>query len=174
VYDRTTLGKKMDRGATRNDVNGIVYPQSAVGFPKPFAEKIGVVFENDRIVEVRGRSEEAVILRDMLVGGVLVELGCGFNPKAPRQGLYPAGSNSPGALHFGIELEKPCAYIQRAMPNWEEPPIHMDLVCLDSTVTAGPNVLVQDGLLTALRQPQVIEAARRFGEPVDLLEGWPD
>ena len=174
VYDRTTLGKKMDRGATRNDVNGIVYPQSAVGFPKPFSEKIGVVFENDRIVEVRGRSEEAVILRDMLVGGVLVELGCGFNPKAPRQGIYPAGSNSPGALHFGIELEKPCAYIQRAMPNWEEPPIHMDLVCLDSTVTAGPNLLVQDGLLTALRSPQVIEAARRFGDPVDLLEGWPD
>jgi hypothetical protein len=174
VYDRTTLGKKMDRGATRNDVNGIVYPQSAVGFPKPFSEKIGVVFEDDRIVEVRGRSEEATILRDMLVGGVLVELGCGFNPKAPRQGIYPAGSNSPGALHFGIELEKPCAYIQRAMPNWEEPPIHMDLVCLDSTVTAGGNVLVQDGLLTALRQPQVIEAARRFGDPVDLLEGWPD
>ena len=74
VYDRTTLGKKMDRGATRNDVNGIVYPQSAVGFPKPFTEKIGVVFENDRIVEVRGHSEEAVILRDMLVGGRLIEL----------------------------------------------------------------------------------------------------
>jgi hypothetical protein len=50
----------------------------------------------------------------------------------------------------------------------------MDLVCLDSTVTAGPNLLVQDGLLTALRSPQVIEAARRYGDPVDLLEGWPD
>ncbi|MBC7779303.1 MAG: hypothetical protein H7125_04290 [Proteobacteria bacterium] len=173
IYDRTTLGKKMDRGETRQDVNGIVYPQGAVGFPQPFSERVGVVFENDRITEVRGASEDAAVLRDMLVGGVLVELGCGFNPKAPRGGIYPAGSNSPGALHFGIELAKPCAYIQKAMPNWEEPPIHMDLVLLDATVVAGRNVLVQDGFLTSLRNDRVIEAARRYGDPVDLLEGWP-
>jgi len=104
---------------------------------------------------------------------VLVELGCGFNPKAPRQGIYPAGSNSPGALHYGIELARPSAYIRRAMPDWEEPPIHMDLIALDSTVTAGDRVLIQDGLLTALRDPRVVEAASRFGNPVDLLEGWP-
>jgi len=174
VYDRTTLGKNQDRGEIRNDVNGIVYPEAAVGFPKPFDEKIGIVFENDRITEVRGQSEDATILRDMLVGGVLVELGCGFNPKAPRRGIYPAGSNSPGALHYGIELAKPCNYIKKVMPNWEEPPIHMDLVALDSTVVAGNRVLIEDGFLVALRDPEVIAAASRFGDPVDLLEGWPD
>jgi hypothetical protein len=174
VYDRTTLGKNQDRGEIRNDVNGIVYPEAAVGFPKPFDEKIGIVFENDRITEVRGQSEDATILRDMLVGGVLVELGCGFNPKAPRRGIYPAGSNSPGALHYGIELAKPCNYIKKVMPNWEEPPIHMDLVALDSTVVAGNRVLIEDGFLVALRDPDVIAAASRFGDPVDLLEGWPD
>jgi hypothetical protein len=174
VYDRTTLGKNQDRGEIRNDVNGIVYPEAAVGFPKPFSERIGIVFENDRITEVRGQSEDATILRDMLVGGVLVELGCGFNPKAPRRGIYPAGSNSPGALHYGIELAKPCSYIKKVMPNWEEPPIHMDLVALDSTVVAGNRVLIEDGFLVALRDPEVIAAASRFGDPVDLLEGWPD
>ena len=174
LYDRTTLGSKMDRGATRNDVNGIFYPQFAVGFPSEFHELIGVVFENDRVTNVTGDSKEAHILKEMLVGGVLVELGCGFNPKAPRHGIYPAGSNSPGALHFGIELKQPSAYIKRVMPNWEEPPIHMDLVSLDSTVVAGNNVLVQDGFLLALREKRVIEAAREFGDPVDLLEGWPD
>jgi hypothetical protein len=174
VYDRTTLGKNQDRGEIRNDVNGIVYPEAAVGFPKPFSEKIGIVFENDRITEVRGQSEDATILRDMLVGGVLVELGCGFNPKAPRRGIYPAGSNSPGALHYGIELAKPCSYIKKVMPNWEEPPIHMDLVALDSTVVAGNRVLIEDGFLMALRDPEVVAAASRFGDPVDLLEGWPD
>lgn len=173
IYDRTTLGARMDRGATRNPVNGIVYPQGAVGFPRPFDERVAVVFENDRITEVRGQSDDARTLRDMLVDGVLVELGCGFNPKAPRQGIYPAGSNSPGALHYGIELARPSAYIRRAMPDWEEPPIHMDLIALDSTVTAGDRVLIQDGLLTALRDPRVVEAASRFGNPVDLLEGWP-
>ena len=174
VYDRTTLGQNQDRGEIRNDVNGIVYPQAAVGFPRPFSERIGVVFENDRITEVRGQSEEAVILRDMLVDGVLVELGCGFNPKAPRRGIYPAGSNSPGALHYGIELAKPCTYIKKVMPNWEEPPIHMDLVAFDSTVVAGNSLLIDNGFLMALRDPQVVAMASRFGDAVDLLEGWPD
>ncbi len=174
IYDRTTMGKNQDRGEIRNDVNGIVYPEAAVGFPRPFNERIGIVFENDRVTDVRGQSEDAAILRDMLVGGVLVELGCGFNPKAPRRGIYPAGSNSPGALHYGIELAKPCSYIKKVMPNWEEPPIHMDLVALDSTVFAGDSMLIEDGFLLALRDPQVIAAASRFGDPVDLLEGWPD
>ena len=174
VYDRTTLGKDQDRGEIRNDVNGIVYPQAAVGFPRPFSERIGVVFENDRITEVRGQSEEAAILRDMLVDGVLVELGCGFNPKAPRRGIYPAGSNSPGALHYGIELARPCTYIKKVMPNWEEPPIHMDLVAFDSTVVAGNSLLIDNGFLMALRDPQVVAMASRFGDAVDLLEGWPD
>lgn len=174
VYDRTTLGQNQDRGEIRNDVNGIVYPQAAVGFPKPFSERIGVVFENDRITEVRGQSEEAAILRDMLVDGVLVELGCGFNPKAPRRGIYPAGSNSPGALHYGIELAKPCTYIKKVMPNWEEPPIHMDLVAFDSTVVAGNSLLIDNGFLMALLDPQVVAMASRFGDAVDLLEGWPD
>ena len=174
IYDRTTMGKNQDRGEIRNDVNGIVYPEAAVGFPRPFRERIGIVFENDRVTDVRGQSEDAAILRDMLVDGVLVELGCGFNPKAPRRGIYPAGSNSPGALHYGIELAKPCGYIKKVMPNWEEPPIHMDLVALDSTVFAGDSMLIEDGFLLALRDPQVIATASRFGEPVDLLEGWPD
>ena len=174
VYDRTTLGAKSNRGETRNDVNGTFYPQWAVGFPKPFDEKIGVVFKDDRIVDVRGKSSDAEVLRDMLVGGVLVELGCGFNPKAPRRNVYPAGSNSPGALHWGIELPKPCDYIRRMMPNWEEPPIHMDLISLDSTVTAGNTVLIEEGFLTSLRSEQVRNMAKQYGEPVDLLESWPE
>lgn len=174
VYDRTTLGAKSNRGETRNDVNGIFYPQWAVGFPKPFDEKIGVVFENDRIVDVRGKSSDAEVLRDMLLGGVLVELGCGFNPKAPRRNVYPAGSNSPGALHWGIELPKPCDYIRRMMPNWEEPPIHMDLISLDSTVVAGNTALIEEGFLTSLRSERVRTMAKHYGEPVDLLESWPE
>jgi hypothetical protein len=48
----------------------------------------------------------------------------------------------------------------------------MDLVSLDATVTAGRNTLIDRGFLTALREPQVIEAAKKYGDPVDLLEGW--
>ena len=155
-------------------VNGTVYPQWAIGFEKPFGERIGVRFEMNRIVEVTGASPDASILRDMLIGGVLIELGCGFNPKWPRHQIYPAGSNSPGALHFGIDLVQPSNYIKTVMPNWEEPPVHMDLVTFDSTVDAGAGRLVTDGFLEALRDKSVVEMAARYGDPVDLLEGWPD
>jgi hypothetical protein len=155
-------------------ISGTIYPQWAVGFERPFRERIGVRFDGNRIAEVTGSSPEAAILRPMLVGGVLIELGCGFNPKWPRHQIYPAGSNSPGALHFGIDLAQPSPYIKKTMPNWEEPPVHMDLVTFDSTVDAGSGRLVTDGFLEALRDPAVVAMAARYGEPVDLLEGWPD
>jgi hypothetical protein len=155
-------------------VNGTIYPQWAVGFPRPFAERIGLHWEDDTIVAVSGESNDAAILRDMLIGGKLEELGCGFNPKVPRHTIYPAGSNSPGALHYGIDLAKPNDYIRRVMPNWEEPPIHMDLVTFDSTVTLGDVPLITAGFLEALRDESVVAMASRYGDPIDLLEGWPE
>lgn len=170
LYDRTSVD---DDDSVVVPVEGVVRPYWAVGFARPFASRIGVVFERDRIARVDGAGEEAEILRDMLVGGRLIELGCGFNPKAPRRTIYPAGSNSPGALHFGIDLAKPCDYIRRTMPEWEEPPVHMDLISFDSTVTAGNATLIDKGFLAALRTPAVVAMAQRYGDPVDLLENWP-
>ena len=171
VYDRTSVNND---DSVEVDTNGVVVPYWAVGFEKPFENPPQVVFEDDRIVEVNGDSEEAVILRDMLLGGQLIELGCGFNPKAPRHTVYPAGSNSVGALHFGIDLAKPNDYIRRMMPEWEEPPVHMDLISFDSTVTAGNTTLIDEGFLKALDAPSVVEMASQFGDPVDLLQNWPD
>ena len=165
-----------DRTAHRNDaqahvaMSGTFCPQWAVGFEKPFEGRIGCRFESDTIVEVTGECREAGILREMLVGGRLIELGCGFNPKAPRHTIYPAGSNAPGALHFGIDLARPSDYILRTMPQWEEPPVHMDLVALDSTVTVGDEPLIDGGFLCGLRDPAVRAAAEKFGNPVELLE----
>jgi len=167
LWDRTAHGNDPDAPVK---MRGTVYPQWAVGFEKPFAERIACEFEEDTVVEVRGDSEEARVLREMLVGSRLIELGCGFNPKAPRHTAYPAGSNAPGALHFGIDLAKPADYIRRVMPQWEEPPVHVDLVTLDATVSAGENKLVERGFLTALKHPQVVEAASRYGDPIELLE----
>jgi hypothetical protein len=172
IYERTAL--KIDRETAVMPLNGTIYPQWAVGFPRPFAERIGVRWQDDVIVEVTGESQDAIDLREMLVGGQLVELGCGFNPKAPRHTLYPAGSNSPGALHYGIDLAGPSRYIRRMIPNWEEPPIHMDLVTFDSTVRVGDVPLITGGFLEALRDEPVVQLAAAYGDPVDLLEGWPE
>jgi len=132
--------------AAHMPVNGILYPQWAVGFDKPFEEKIGVEFENGRVRAVHGRSEEAEVLR-FIVGGTLEELGCGHNPKAPRFDIYPAGPNSPGALHFGVNGLKESEYLRRIMPYWEEPHVHMDMVTFDTTVTAGNRTVIDKGFL---------------------------
>jgi len=153
-------------------IEGVLYPQWAIGFEKPFQEKIKMVFENKKITQVEGKSPEAQLLREMCLDSRLIEGGgCGFNPKAPRYTVYPAGSNSPGALHFGVDLARPSEYIQRVMPNWEEPPVHQDLIVFDATVTAGSETIIEKGFLTALRDPAVVEAARKYGDPVELLEG---
>ncbi|RYX94701.1 MAG: hypothetical protein EOO28_13885 [Comamonadaceae bacterium] len=168
LWDHNSVKNDM---SARFDMSGVLYPQWAVGFERPFNEKIGVFFEGEYVSSVSGESAEARILREMLVGGRMIEGGgCGFNPKAPRHTVYPAGSNAPGALHFGIDLAKPSEYIRRVLPDWEEPPVHMDLITLDSTVTAGDAMLVDKGFLCALRDERVVEAASRFGDPIELLE----
>jgi len=169
-WDSTAM--KSDPTAKIN-IEGVLYPQWAIGFARPFVEKIAVVFKNNLVTEVSGESPDAVILRDMLMGGKIIEGGgCGFNPKAPRHTVYPAGSNSPGALHFGVDLAKPSDYIRRVMPNWEEPPVHQDLIVFDGTVTAGKNTLIDKGFLMALRDPAVVEMASLYGDPVELLEAF--
>ena len=170
IYDPIMFGNDPDY---KVGINGIIKAQWGTGFEKPFREPPGVEFRDDRVVAVHGDSEEAEVLRDFLIGGTLEELGCGHNPKAPRFDIYPAGPNSPGALHFGINGVKTSEYLRRIMPNWEEPHVHMDLVTFDSTVTAGNRVLIEEGFLQSLRDPKVIEVASKYGDPVELLEQFP-
>ncbi len=123
-------------------------------------------------MKVHGKSDEAKILDEMLVGGLaeLHELGCGFNPKYPRYKAYPAGSNAPGALHWGTDGKIPSEYMQRVVPNWEEPATHQDCVVFDMTVKAGNTLLIDNGFLMALRDPKVVEMASQYGNPKELLE----
>ena len=170
LYDRSSGYTK---SGVRIGINGIVYPQWAVGFEKPFREKIGVEFKDDLVVAVHGESPDAQLMRDFIIGGTLEELGCGHAPKAARFEIYPAGPNSPGALHWGINGPKTSDHLRKTLPGWEEPYVHFDMVTFDSTVRAGESVLVQDGFLRSLRDPDLVKAAAAFGDPVDLLENFP-
>lgn len=170
LYDPIMFGNDPDY---KVGINGVIYAQWGVGFEKPFETPPGVEFRDDRVVAIHGDSEEADVLREFLIGGTLEELGCGHNPKAPRFDIYPAGPNSPGALHFGINGVKTSEYLRRVMPNWEEPHVHMDLVTFDSTVKAGNRTFIDEGFLMSLRDPAVVECAQRYGDPVELLEQFP-
>jgi hypothetical protein len=171
IYSRTCFKRDPER---HPDMGGVVYPQWAIGFEKPFQDKIGVEYKDGVVVKVHGNSLDAEIVRDMLVGvnATLHELGCGFNPKYPRFKAYPAGSNAPGALHFGTDADRPSEFMNRQVPKWEEPHTHQDCVVFDMTVKVGDTLLIDNGFLTALRDPQVVREASRYGDPVDLLENF--
>jgi hypothetical protein len=49
----------------------------------------------------------------------------------------------------------------------------MDLVTFDGTVTAGNQIMLDQGYLMSLRDPEVIKRAAQYGDPVDLLEAFP-
>lgn len=170
IYDPMMFGNDPD---IKVGVNGTIRAQWGVGFEKPFDDPPGVEFRDDKVIAVHGDGWEADALREFLIGGTLEELGCGHNPKAPRFDIYPAGPNSPGALHFGINGLKESKYLRRMMPNWEEPHVHMDLVSFDCTVMAGNRTLIDEGYLLSLADPAVIECAKRYGDPVELLEQFP-
>lgn len=157
------------------DLSGCLVPEGAVGFPEPFDSRLRCYFDGDTIVNVELDSDApwAQALAEALPGARLIELGCGFAPKASRSALYPAGSNAPGALHFGVTLREPSPWLRAKLPFWEEPPTHLDLVVHDATVRAGDTVLIDNGELQALHDPAVITAAARFGDPLHLLEGVP-
>ncbi len=170
LFEPSMVGLKPEE---KIGVHGTVWAQWAVGFDKPFETPLGVEFQDDVVRAVHGEGFAAEVMRDYLIGGTLEEVGLGHNPKAPRFDIYPAGPNSPGAIHVGINALKPSDHLRRVMPNWEEPHIHMDLVSFDTTVMAGNRPMVEDGHLLSLRDPAVVALAERYGDPVELLEGYP-
>lgn len=171
IYDRNCFGYESNR---HGEMEGVVFPQWAIGFEKPFEEKIGVEYKDDIVVKVHGKGMNAEILRDMLVGvdASLHELGCGFNPKYPRFKAYPAGSNSPGALHFGTDANRPSEFMARSVPRWEEPHTHQDCILFDATVKVGDQTLIDNGFLMALRDEKVVAEASKYGDPKELLESF--
>ena len=130
------------------------HPLSAMGgrLHAPFEEKIGVEWKDTEVVAVHGKSREADILREMLVGGKVTRAR--LRPQSRSRRASPPirpGSNSPGALHFGIDTDAVQTTMRRLVPNWEEPPMHLDLATFDTTVKLGNTTLIDNGFLMALR-----------------------
>lgn len=154
-------------------VNGIVYPQAGIGFDESFPDDVSVEMRDNRVVAVGGKGDASALLRDMLDGSQLIEIGCGFNPKFPRRQIYPAGSNAPGAIHFGLDLPRESGFLKRTVPDWPEPPVHQDLVGFDCTVSVNGRRVVDGGRLCALGSDEVRTLAARYGTADDVLEGEP-
>ena len=59
------------------------------------------------------------------------------------------------------------------MPNWEEPHVHMDLVCFDATLRAGNRTIIEDGYLHSLADPEVDRARQPLRRPGGAAGGVP-
>ena len=112
-------------------------------------------------------------LRFIVGGRRCDELGCGLNPKAPRFDIYPAGPNSPGALHFGTNGLKASEYLRRVRCRTGKSRTSTGHGRLRHDGQGRQPHLIDKGFLMALRDPQVVAAAERYGDPVDLLENFP-
>jgi len=155
-------------------IEGVIAARDSVGFPRPFPDGVHIHMARNRVTHVDGPANgQTHILRDMLIGGDLIEIGCGFNPKHPRNQIYPAGSNSAGALHLGLNLPHNSDFLSGQMPDWPEPPEHLDMVLLDATVTINGAAVVEDGVLCATRDPDIRAEAARYGDAAYLLDVWP-
>jgi hypothetical protein len=45
-------------------------------------------------------------------------------------------------------------------------------VVFDMTVKVGDTTMIDNGFLMALRDPQVVKEASKYGDPVELLESF--
>lgn len=155
-------------------IDGVIAAKDSVGFPRPFSDGVRIHMARNKVTGVDGPADgQTGILRDMLIGGHLIEVGCGFNPKHPRNQIYPAGSNSAGALHLGLNLPRDSDFLSGQMPDWPEPPEHLDMVLLDATVTINGATVIENGALSAARDPDIRAEAGRYGDAAYLLDVWP-
>jgi hypothetical protein len=157
-------------GGSIEHVDGVVHPQYCVGLEGRLDPSTSIEFRDNVVVGVDGGREDCRVLETMLANSRLVELGCGFNPGWPRRQIYPAGSNAPGALHFGMDLDHEDDFIKRTLPDWPEPPVHMDVAIHDADVSINDKPIVANGRLLALDNAAVRTLASRYGDPVRLLD----
>ena len=156
-------------------IEGVIAPRRIVGFVEEFPADCRIRLNKNRVTAVEGPEHgPTATLREMLLDGKLIEIGCGFNPKHSRNQIYPAGSNSAGALHLGLDLPRPSAYLSGVLPDWPEPPEHVDAVLLDATVTINGAIVVDKGVLQATRDPEIRTATARYGRPEYLLDVLPN
>src|SRR5947209_11131293 len=54
------------------------------------------------------------------------------------------------SLALALSQQHPTRGGLNGKPNWEEPPVHQDLIAFDMTVTAGGEKIIDEGFLMAL------------------------
>lgn len=152
-------------------VDGTLVFEQLEGFEGFLSEPIRLTIEDQWVTRVEG-GEEARWFRDRMDryenGNYFCEVAIGAHPKAPVSvGLKTRAMDTIAHRHSGT--------FHCAVGKWGAPGVevssdwHWDGGGLHPTLTLGDVVLVENGRLTALDDPEVREFASRYGHPDDVL-----
>jgi hypothetical protein len=82
------------------------------------------------------------------------------------------GMGRSGVYHVAIGMSESTAWGPAQMPSTERD-WHIDFLNYFATLTVGDTVLIKDGRLVVLDDPEIREIASRYGDPDELLrEDW--
>lgn len=154
-------------------LNGRVIFETLEGFKGLLREPVRLTVKDHWVVEVEG-GPDARWLKKMMSkyenGNYFCELAWGLNPKASISlGLEEKAPDTilyrrSGVFHCGLGLWPgvgvPCLF-------------HWDGGGLRPTLYVGEELIIDKGHLTILDDPRLIEEARKYGDPEELLsEEW--
>lgn len=158
------------------NVDGVAVYESYVGFGK-CSEPIKMTIENSWATKIEGGWEADELkarIKDVENANHIIEIMFGIAPKnRVNLNIRPLSfesERSPRTLHIGMGDQKmqggPMPARGKGI-HWKV--LHQDGYMLHPTLKVGDKVVLHDGHLTALDDPEIIEFAKRFGDPAELF-----
>ncbi|MFQ5843350.1 MAG: hypothetical protein ACE5I8_13035 [Thermodesulfobacteriota bacterium] len=151
-------------------VDGIIVFETLEGFKGLLKEPVRLTIKDHRVMKVEGGPEAKWFERMMGKyenGNYLCELACGLNPKASISlGLEQKAPDTilyrhSGVFHCGVGL-----WAFDGVPLSE---FHWDGGGLKPTLYVGEELIVDRGRLTILDDARLVEEAKKYGDPEELL-----
>jgi 2,5-dihydroxypyridine 5,6-dioxygenase len=147
--------------------NGVLTPDET-SLTGKLSSPIRFTIENNFVVKVEGASGAERNAIDSFRNGkfYLRHSVIGLNPKV-RMGNAPEfeRERAAGTTYLGIDGTGPSGEIDRTKPGFS----HLDMIFDTPTVYVDDFVIVRDRRLLLLEDPELLEAAKKFGEPSKVL-----
>ena len=166
IYGRTCFRRDPQRASPTWAASSI--PQWAIGFDKPFRDKVGIEYK-DGVVREGARQVDGGRDRARHAGRRRTRR-CTSSAAASIRNIRASRPIRRARTRRARCISAPTRTgransCTRQVPRWEEPHTHQDCVVFDATVKVGNTTLIDNGFLMALRDPQVVKEAEQVRRP---------
>lgn len=162
------------------NTNGKAVFEAFTGYGKT-SEPIEFLIKNDFVEEIHGgweASELESLVRNIRDGNYVCEIMFGINPRnrvnLTTKPLSLEAERSPRVLHIGLGNMKTGGApksVRGEGADWNI--FHIDGFMVYPTLRVGKRTVLENGHLTVLDDPEVIQVAERYGDPRELLKYFP-